>query len=263
METSARARSTASTRDRRFYLSMAIASAAGIFLGFARTFYLKTYFATPALPLVLHFAWRGVHVLDSLFRGASRADRGWPRSGSPALGLCRRVSRRRRGHFGHHRRLLDGKGRPFSLHRLCPRPGERLHVCAGGYAAVRCIYRRRIFFRLNREVHQRTMLMATVCALLPSALGRFAFTIHPALPVILIYTFVLAGPVYDLVTRRRVHRAYVLGLLFFLLLSPPVRIFFGMTPAWHRIVHWLSDRRSRSPLPACDVSVHERAGSFW
>jgi hypothetical protein len=41
-------------RDRRFYLSMAIASAAGIFLGFARTFYLKTYFATPALPLVLH-----------------------------------------------------------------------------------------------------------------------------------------------------------------------------------------------------------------
>jgi hypothetical protein len=45
-------------------------------------------------------AWGGVHVLDSLLRGANRADRGRPRSGSPALGLCRRVSRRRRSPKG-------------------------------------------------------------------------------------------------------------------------------------------------------------------
>jgi hypothetical protein len=55
------------------------------------------------------------------------------------------------------------------------------------------------------------MLMARLCALLPSGLERFAIVIHPALLVILIYALVLAGPVYDLVTRRRVHRAYVLG----------------------------------------------------
>jgi hypothetical protein len=77
-----------------------------------------------------------------------------------------------------------------------------LHVCAGRYASAAFIGAG-FYFRRNREIHQRTMLMATVYALLPSGLGRLAFAIHPALPVILIYAFVLAGP------------------------------------GWHRFVHWV------------------------
>src|ERR1700733_2587463 len=41
-------------RDRRFYLVMAIASTILVFLGFARTYYLKAYFGTPQLAPLVH-----------------------------------------------------------------------------------------------------------------------------------------------------------------------------------------------------------------
>ena len=37
------------SKDARFYLAMAIASACFVFFGFARTYYLKPYFGTPQL----------------------------------------------------------------------------------------------------------------------------------------------------------------------------------------------------------------------
>jgi uncharacterized membrane protein YozB (DUF420 family) len=239
METSVRGRSTASARDRRFYLSMAIASAAGIFLGFARTFYLKTYFGTPALPLVFHLhgavftSWILFFVAQAalIADGRVQVHRRLGYAGAflagavVILGVTAAFWMAKVGHF--HSIPFAHDPESACMFALVDMLQFAVFIGAGFY------------FRRNREVHQRTMLMATVCALLPSGLGRFAFAIHPALPVILIYTFVLAGPVYDLATRRRVHRAYVLGLLFFLLLSPPVRIFFGMTPGWHRFVHWV------------------------
>ena len=239
METSMRGRSTASTHDRRFYLSMAIASAAGIFLGFARTFYLKTYFATPALPLVLHLhgavftSWILFFVAQTalIADGRVQVHRRLGYAGAflagavVVLGVTAAFSMAKAGHF--HSIPFARDPESACMFALVDMLQFAVFIGAGFY------------FRRNREVHRRTMLMATVYALLPSGLGRFAFAIHPALPAILIYAFVLAGPVYDLATRRRIHRAYVLGLLFFFLLSPPVRIFFGVTPGWHRFVHWV------------------------
>ena len=239
MATGVRGRSTASTRDRRFYLSMAIASAAGIFLGFARTFYLKTYFATPALPLVLHLhgavftAWILYFVAQAalIADGRVQVHRRLGYAGAflagavLVLGVTAAFWMAKAGHF--HSIPFARDPESACMFALLDMVQFATFIGAGFY------------FRRNREVHQRAMLMATVYALLPSGLGRFAAPIHPALPVILIYAFVLAGPVYDLVTRRRIHRAYVLGLLFFFLLSPPVRIFLGMTPGWHKFVHWV------------------------
>ena len=239
MATGVRGRSTASTRDRRFYLSMAIASAAGIFLGFARTFYLKTYFATPALPLVLHLhgavftAWILIFVVQTalIADGCVQVHRRLGYAGAFLAGAVVVL--------GVTAAFWMAKAGRFHSIAFARDPESACMFALGDMLEFATFIGAGFYFRRNREVHQRTMLMATVYALLPSGLGRFAFAIHPALPVILIYAFVFAGPVYDLVTRRRIHRAYVLGLLFFFLLSPPIRIFFGMTPGWHRFVHWV------------------------
>src|ERR1700689_3799764 len=54
-QASARARGgTRQSRDGRFYLAMAIASTCVVFLGFARSYYLKSYFGTPQLRALLH-----------------------------------------------------------------------------------------------------------------------------------------------------------------------------------------------------------------
>src|SRR3712207_2906720 len=41
-------------RERMFYTGMAVAAAAVVFAGFARTYYLKPYFGTPSLTPLLH-----------------------------------------------------------------------------------------------------------------------------------------------------------------------------------------------------------------
>jgi thiosulfate reductase cytochrome b subunit len=51
--------------------------------------------------------------------------------------------------------------------------------------------------------------------------------------------FLLAGPVYDLVTRRRVHSAYLWGVLLALATIPPVVAQLSGTAAWHSIASWL------------------------
>ncbi len=222
-----------------FFLTMALASAAGIFLGFARSYYLKTYFATPALPLLLHLhgavfsAWvlffvtQTALIADGRVQVHRRLGYGgaFLASAMVILGTTVAFWMAKAGHFRSIPFAHDPESACFFA--LVDMLEFAVFIAAGFY------------FRRNREAHQRIMLMATVCALLPSGLGRFASAIHPALAPILIYAFVLAGPVYDLITRRRVHRAYVLGVLFFFLLSPPVRIFLGMTPGWHKLVHWV------------------------
>jgi hypothetical protein len=54
-----------------------------------------------------------------------------------------------------------------------------------------------------------------------------------------IYAFILAGPIYDLITRRRIHPAYVTGVLFFIAMDVHTRLALGATPAWHNFVHWV------------------------
>ncbi|MGA3076138.1 MAG: hypothetical protein ABSG56_20915 [Bryobacteraceae bacterium] len=239
MEHAAGGRSSTGRRDRRFYLIMALASAAGVFLGFAHSYYLKTYFATPALPLLLHLhgavftAWILFFVAQTALIAGGRAEvhrrlgygGAFLASAMVILGCTVAFWMAKAGHFRSIPFARDPESACFFA--LVDMLQFAVFIAAG------------FWFRRNREAHQRIMLMATVCPLLPSGLGRFAIAINPALAPILIYAFVLAGPVYDLISRRRVHRAYILGVLFFFLLSPPVRILIGMTQGWHRFVHWI------------------------
>ena len=65
-------------KDRRFFVIMAIASTVVVFLGFGRTYYLKSYFGTPQLtPLVhLHGAvftlWMVFFVVQTILIASNR-----------------------------------------------------------------------------------------------------------------------------------------------------------------------------------------------
>jgi hypothetical protein len=95
-------------------------------------------------------------------------------------------------------------------------------------------------WRRNREAHQRLMLLAVVAGLLSAAIPRIPdFREHPAAMLFLGLSFLLAGPIYDLVTRRRIHPVYIWGCLFSILTLAPIRIARSFTPAWHRTANWL------------------------
>jgi hypothetical protein len=51
---------------------------------------------------------------------------------------------------------------------------------------------------------------------------------------------IFAGPVYDLVTRRRIHPAYLIGLVPCLLLLTSMRLRIGASQWWHNFAGWLT-----------------------
>ena len=88
-------------------------------------------------------------------------------------------------------------------------------------------------WRSNGDIHSRLMLLATSICLLPSAIGRMANN-KPGAAVPIILTFILAGPIYDLITRRKIHSTYVFGMVVFLVMGPPLRLLLGRTALWNR-----------------------------
>ena len=96
-----------------------------------------------------------------------------------------------------------------------------------------------LYYRRRRQVHKRLMLLATIGGLLWPAITRLPYVRGQFLPMFaLLALFVLAGPVHDLLTRRRVHAVYVWGGLL-ILASFPIRRSIGLSDTWHRIAAWL------------------------
>src|SRR4029077_7654079 len=79
------------------------------------------------------------------------------------------------------------------------------------------------YFRRSAQTHKRLMLMATAGALMGPGIARLPFASgKPPVIGVLALAFLLAGPAYDLVTRRRVHPAYLWSGALALSSIPPV-----------------------------------------
>lgn len=90
-------------------------------------------------------------------------------------------------------------------------------------------YRRR-----SPDAHKRLMLMATVGGLLGAAIGRAPLFIGELDRQLYLYlALIFAGPAYDLVTRRRIHPAYLFALVPCLLLLTSMRLRIGASEWWH------------------------------
>ena len=70
--------------------------------------------------------------------------------------------------------------------------------------------------------------------LLPSAIGRMC-NFKPGIATPIIFAFMLAGPIYDLITRRKIHPAYLVGLVVIVVTAPPLRLALGKTALWHHL----------------------------
>ena len=83
------------------------------------------------------------------------------------------------------------------------------------------------------------MLLATI-AMLDAAIARLPglFALGPLAFFAVQDLFVIAGPVYDFASRRRVNAAYWWGGLL-ILVSQPVRLFISQTPMWLAFGDWL------------------------
>jgi hypothetical protein len=92
--------------------------------------------------------------------------------------------------------------------------------------------------RQRPQTHKRIMLLAMV-SLMGPGVARLPFVAgHPPAVIGVSLSFLLAGPIYDWVTRRRLHPAWAWALVTFIG-APPLVMALSSTAAWHRVAAWL------------------------
>ncbi|WP_297508803.1 hypothetical protein [uncultured Caulobacter sp.] len=209
---------------RPFYLIMSLLMAAVFIGGFSQT--VPDDFRPPGLPLLFHIhgavftCWVLVFVAQPAFvaRGALKLHRqvGMAGAGLASLmvvmGLAATIS-------------------AFPAHRVPPffPPTIFLVMNGVGILVFGGLVTAGIALRRKPEWHKRLMLCATVSILGPGLgrllpMGSFGAA-APAVMFAVILAFALAGPVADLIVRKRVHPAYAWGvgaIVFSTVLIPPL-----------------------------------------
>ena len=227
--------------DHRFFSLMAIVTSLAIVAGFLNTYAPKVLTGSPGLPAIIHLhavvftAWLSVFVAPTtlVLTGRTAVHR---RLGVAAVGLAALM-------------FLVGTSTAIAVARLGHRgiPGVEFPDAAGFLLlnlAATLVFAALVaagcYFRRSPQTHKRLMLMATAGALVGPGVSRLPFVSgKPPVIGMLALAFLLAGPAYDLVTRRRVHQAYLWSGLLALSAIPPVVAGLSATAAWHSIASWL------------------------
>lgn len=237
-EAPVRARVGRAPADRRFFMSMVVAIAVIVFVGFAPTFYLRPAFQSDSLPTVFAIhgtvftAWIVLLVVQTALISARRTavhrKLGVAGGGLAALmlivGYMAAVTAARRGF------VTPGLPPPLVFFAI---PLFDLIVFPLLVGAA-------LYYRRTPAAHKRLMLLSTI-AILTAAVARLPGVL-PSGPLMffgLTNILVVAMLVYDWVTLGRVHSATIWGSLLFVL-SQPLRIFISGTDAWLRVAHWLT-----------------------
>ena len=94
--------------------------------------------------------------------------------------------------------------------------------------------------RRDKEAHKRLMLLAYI-SIIVAAVARLPGILPLGPPAFfgLAFSFALLAVAYDLVTRRRVHKAYAWGVPL-LLASVPVRLLVSGTAPWRELAQFLT-----------------------
>jgi uncharacterized membrane protein YozB (DUF420 family) len=220
---------------------MALITAATILAGFSNTYLPKLVTGTPALPSIVHLhaavftTWLALFVAQTalILKGRTAVHRRLGVAGVAlaalmlVVGMATAITVARLGHRGIPGvEFPDAEG--FLLLNLSSVLVFAILVGVGWYV------------RRNVQAHKRLMVMATVGGLVGPGVSRLPFASgRPAVIGVLVFAFLLAGPVYDLATRRRVHPAYLWGGLLALGALPPVVAQVSATAAWRSIAAWI------------------------
>jgi len=167
---------------------MAIASAVAVFVGFGRTYYLKSYFGTPQLSPLIHIhgavftLWMIFFVVQTALIASNRPGihRRLGYAGA-ALAIAMVVL----GTIAAFKARLLGHG--------APSPDALFLVSLGDIFTFGVFVAAGFLWRRNREAHQRLMLLAVVAGLLSAAIPRIPdFRAHP--PAMLFWAFHSSWP---------------------------------------------------------------------
>lgn len=217
--------------DRVFYVGMGIIALAIVFWGFSATFFLRPASDSP-LPMlrVVHGAvftsWFVLFIIQTSLVAADRRDL-HRRLGvvtvavavlMVVLGTITAVDALRR-----HSIPVPGID-PRSFFAV---PIFDMVVFATLVASA-------VHFRRQLETHKRLMLLACI-GILTAAIARIPLPTLKAGGLLAFFAvddlLVLMGPLYDYVTRRRVHRAYIWGAAL-IVVSQPARLAISGTAPW-------------------------------
>jgi hypothetical protein len=227
-------------RERIFYTGMAVAFALTVFAGFARTYFLRSYFGTPELNGLLHFhgivftGWLVLLVEQTSLVAANRT----------------RMHRKLGVGGGVLAGLMVAVGVYTSLVRAnvagSPVPGVPpltfLTIPLGDMVLFSGLVGAGFYYRRRPDSHKRLMMLATI-AILPAALARLPFDfiqqVGPLAFFGLSYVFIAALAIYDWRYRGRIHPATLWGGLC-LIISHPLRLMIGGTEAWLAFAAWLT-----------------------
>jgi hypothetical protein len=216
---------------------MAIITAVTIAAGFSQTYLPKVVSGAPTLPSIIHLhaavfmSWLVVFVAQTalVLNGRTAVHR---RLGVAAVvlaafmvvvGTATAITVARLGHRG-----IPGVEFPDA--------GGFLLLNLGAIVVFGTLVGAGWYFRRSPQTHKRLMLMATAGALVGPGVSRLPFASgQPPVIGALAMAFLLAGPVYDLVTRRRIHPAYLWGGLLAIATIPPIIALLSATAAWHRV----------------------------
>jgi hypothetical protein len=227
-----------SSRDRRFYLWAAIAAAVIVLTGFARTYYLKGLFGSPALSGLVHLHglvmtfWVLLFIAQTRLVAVRRTDlhRRFGVLGGLLAGLVlvmgtiTAIAAAKRG----------GEGPPPPLVFLAVPLGDMLVFA--GFVGAGFSYRRR------PDIHKRFMLLSCG-AFLTAAIARIPLTfIETGGPLIffgLTDLCLLACVAIDTLKHRRLHPVFGWGVLL-LIASQPLRLMLSETQLWLRFAAWLT-----------------------
>lgn len=220
-----------------------------VLVGFSRSYYLKSYFDFPALPVHLHI--HGI-ALSSWF-----------------LLACLQPWLVKAGNFRLHRRLgvagvviaasVVVTGIWTLVLRDAPDIDEHPSAAAGNIASLLmflyCVAFG-VFLRRNSGTHKRLMLLASIPILAP-ALDRFAriplmnefwgdllywfpAPAEVAFATIAFLLLLAIVVVNDVISERRLHKGTMIGMLSILVLAPATTYPIVASGAWVEFVRWLT-----------------------
>ncbi len=217
--------------DRWFFPVMAIFIAATVFAGFSATFYTR-HAELPPLPglLVVHgVAFTGWILLFITQTSLIAGNQTEPHKKLGWVGAALAVTMVTLGMMAAVRSLKLGRA---PIPGLDPRSFFAVPVF--DLISFITLVAAGVKLRNSGEAHRRVMFVATL-AILDAAIARIPlhFIAAGGPPIFFLLTdlFLFAGWGWDLLTHRRIHKAFLWAGLF-LILSQPLRLVIGGTGAW-------------------------------
>ena len=220
--------------DRRLYIVTAILIPIIVVLGFARTYYLKGFFATPPIPTPLvHLhglvmsAWV-ILFITQVSLVATRRTKTHQRLGvlGSVLAALIFVVGILTGIYAAARGATPG---PPAL--------QFLAIPIGDMLVFGVLVSLALYFRRKLDIHKRLMLLAAVNLLTPAIARIPVHFIEVGGPLAffgLTDLCLIACVAFDTIKHRRLHPAFLFGL-FFVIVSQPLRIWIAGTDAWLKI----------------------------